>query len=90
LQKKMVPEAVSAFRQCITTAPDHAQGHRALGEVLLYQGQTNEALAELHRAIELDPNDPGSHMARAKALAATGRNDEAEDELRKSRTAKPQ
>src|SRR6266480_4750153 len=41
LQKKMVPEAIASFRQCVTTAPEYAQGRRALGEVLLYQGQVD-------------------------------------------------
>ena len=30
LQKKMVPEAVTAFRQCITTAPDPESAERFL------------------------------------------------------------
>ena len=68
LQKKMITEAIAAFRQSITIAPEYGPGHRALGEMLLYQGQVDEALTELRRAVELVPEDPGTHAALAKAL----------------------
>src|SRR6266853_1163236 len=56
-RKQMAPEAVASFRDTIRIAPEYAPGHRALGELLLYQGQTDESLAELRRAVALDPND---------------------------------
>ncbi|MGH9492318.1 MAG: sulfatase-like hydrolase/transferase, partial [Terriglobales bacterium] len=47
LQKQMWPESLAAFRQSVAIYPDFAPGHRAVGEVLLYQKQVPEALAEL-------------------------------------------
>jgi len=60
-----------------------------LGELLLYQGQVDEALAELRRAVELEPRDPGTHAALAKALAAKGLSAEADEEARKAQQARP-
>jgi tetratricopeptide (TPR) repeat protein len=84
LKKQMVPEAAEAFRQSISINPEYAAGRRALGEVLLYQGQVNESLAELRRSAELDPRDPATHAALARALSAKGLNAEAEEETRKA------
>jgi Flp pilus assembly protein TadD len=64
--------------------PDYAAAHRALGEILLYQGQVDEAIVELRRAIGLEPRDPGAHAALAKALTAKGLNAEADEEARKA------
>ena len=56
----------------------------------LYQGQVDDALAELRRAAELAPQDPGNHAALAKALSAKGLNDEAKEEMRKAQQGRPQ
>ena len=72
VQKQMMTEARPHFVPRSTIAPDYAPGHRALGEVLLYQGQVDDALTELRRAVELAPQDPGNHAALAKALSAKG------------------
>ncbi|HEX6905656.1 MAG TPA: tetratricopeptide repeat protein, partial [Terriglobales bacterium] len=62
--------------------------HLALGEVLLYQGKVDEALAELRQAVELAPNDPRTHAALAKALEAAGRHAEAVEEMKRAATAR--
>jgi arylsulfatase A-like enzyme/Flp pilus assembly protein TadD len=89
-RKQMAPEAVAAFRDTIRIAPDYAPGHRALGELLLYQGQVDQSLTELHQAAALDPNDAGTHAALAKALSAKHLDAEAEEEMRKAQQARPQ
>jgi tetratricopeptide (TPR) repeat protein len=81
--------AAAAFRQTIAIAPDYPMGHRGLGEILLYQGQLDEALAELRRAAELAPQDPAAHIALAKALSAKGLTAEAQDEMQKAQRAHP-
>ena len=69
----------------MTIYPDYAEGHRALGDVLAYAGQPDEAIVHLRRAIALDPGDPRPHVSLARVLAAKGLNTEAEAEMQKSR-----
>jgi Flp pilus assembly protein TadD len=57
--------------------------------MLLYQNQTDDALAELRRAVELAPQDPSAHASLARALSAKGLDDEAERERQKARDAQP-
>src|SRR5258708_36590791 len=80
----MAPEAADACRQSISINPDYAAGHRAVGELLLYQGQVDESLVELRRSAELDPRDPGTHAALARALSAKGPDADAAEETRKA------
>jgi Flp pilus assembly protein TadD len=75
---------MAAFRQSISMSPDYPLAHRGLGEALLYQGQVDDAVAELRRAVELSPLDPGNHAALAKALSAKGLDSEAQEEMRKA------
>lgn len=49
-----------------------------LAEMLVAQGEHEEAFAELDKALALAPNDPHIHLAKAKLLNATGRAPEAE------------
>ena len=74
----------------MSIADDYAPGHRALGELLLSQGQLDEALAQLHKAAELSPEDGSTHSALARALAAKGLASEAQEEMRKAERAPPQ
>jgi Flp pilus assembly protein TadD len=60
-----------------------------LGEVLLYQGQLDDALTELRRAAELQPQDNSVHASLAKALAAKGLNQEAQEEMNRAQQAQP-
>ncbi|HEV7643217.1 MAG TPA: tetratricopeptide repeat protein [Pyrinomonadaceae bacterium] len=46
------PGAEKALRHALTLAPNYAQVHWALGNVLLREGRTEEAFAEMRRAIE--------------------------------------
>jgi arylsulfatase A-like enzyme/Tfp pilus assembly protein PilF len=89
VKKQMIPEAVAAFRQSITINPNYADGQRALGQLLLYQGD-DEALTHLRQAVALAPSDPGNHAALAKALAQKGLTEEAAEEMRKAQQARPQ
>ncbi|MGH9493090.1 MAG: tetratricopeptide repeat protein, partial [Terriglobales bacterium] len=64
-------------------------GHRAVGEVLLYQKLVPEALGELRLAVKLAPGDPQMHLSLAKALEAAGQPEEAQEERRKARSLGP-
>ncbi len=46
------PGAEKALRHALALAPDYAQVHWALGNVLLREGRTDEAFIEMRRAIE--------------------------------------
>src|SRR6266700_3701998 len=61
MQKQMVPEAMAAFHQSVGIFPDYAMGHRAIGEILLYQGHIDEAVTELRNAAGLAQQDPQMH-----------------------------
>ncbi len=86
MQKQMVPEAMAAFHQSVGIFPDYAMGHRAIGEILLYQGHIDEAVTELRNAAGLAQQDPQMHVALAKALEAKGLHEEAEAEISKARS----
>jgi tetratricopeptide (TPR) repeat protein len=90
LQKKMVPEALAAFRQSEKVNPDYEPSHKAIGEVLLYQGQLDEAIAELQRAAQLQPEDSAVHVSLAKALAQKGLDQQAQDEMRRAQQIQDQ
>ena len=51
IQKRDLAQAEEAFRKSVTVYSDFARGHRALGETLLYEGNVDEALAELRRQL---------------------------------------
>jgi Flp pilus assembly protein TadD len=61
-----------------------------LGETLLYQGKTDEAIAELRRAVELAPQEPAMHESLAKALTMKGLSAEADEETRRAQQLAPQ
>src|SRR5258708_29805812 len=89
-KKQMAPEAIAEFRETIRIDPEYAPGHRALGELLLYQGQVDESVAQLREAAALDPNDAGTHAALARALSAKHLDAEANEEMRKAQQSRPQ
>ena len=66
-----------AYRKLIAVAPDDATGHVQLGRLLLAQGKTDEALAELRRAEDVDPTDPRAFVVEARWLATHGQLDDA-------------
>ncbi len=66
------PEAVSDLKRVIEIAPNFARAHRALGQLWLDQGKTEDAKRELARAIELEPKLSGVRIYYASALLKTG------------------
>ncbi len=83
-QKNMPAEAMQAFRQSVTIAPEYVPGHVALGQMLLAEGRADEAIAELRQAVALAPEQPQIHAILAEALQAKGLNIEAQQEMRKA------
>jgi len=66
-----------AYRELIAVSPDDATGHVQLARLLLTQGKTDEAMAELQRAEYVDPTDPRAFVVEARWLATHGKLDDA-------------
>lgn len=57
---KRYTEAVAALRQAVAAAPDYFEAWAFLGEALLQQGQTAEAMDCLERSLEIRPHNPAA------------------------------
>ena len=65
-------EAEADLKRVIALDQNFARAHRALGQLLLDRGITEDAQRELARAIELDPALPGVRILYASALIKSG------------------
>ncbi len=67
-------EAERSYRQLIAASHGHAEAHSRLGAVLMRQGQTAEAIAEIERALVLKPDmfEAYGNLAQAAMLAGQG------------------
>ncbi len=75
-------ESVSEFRVAIRLAPDIALFHSELADVLMFQGEIDQAVAEYHRATQLEPENPAHRRAPYHRLYLRGKLDLAIAELR--------
>jgi len=82
-------EAEEWARTAVTTAPDLAEAHVALGTVYRETGRTAEAQAELERARELEPRSDAALLGLANVLLARNLPDEAEKAYRDAIAARP-
>jgi len=69
--------AERAYRELDAVAPDEPAGHFQLGRLLLGEGKSDEALAELHEAQRLSPGDARPFTVEARWLAGHGKSAEA-------------
>ena len=65
-------EAEADLKKVTQIAPDFARAHRALGQMWLDRGQTEDAKRELARAIESDAKLTGVRILYASALLKSG------------------
>ncbi len=72
LRKNLPDDALGAFQLSVRINPEYAQGHRALGEMLLFRSELPLAMQSLNKAASLAPQDPQVHLSLAKAYAAQG------------------
>src|SRR5262249_39486612 len=56
IQLHRYDEGVDALRQAIKGREDNARYQTALGELLVYRGQTDEGRKHYERALQIDPN----------------------------------
>ncbi len=60
------------FRKVVQLSPEIAEGHSALGSVLLQLGQVSEAVPELERALSIHPDDRSAQINLAIAYGQSG------------------
>jgi tetratricopeptide (TPR) repeat protein len=63
---------VTAFRAALKLRNDYALAHNNLGQVMLAQGKTGDALRHLQQAVRLDDTNPQALFGLAQAYAAVG------------------
>jgi protein O-GlcNAc transferase len=64
--------ARAQFEKVVRLAPQIAEGHSALGAVLVQQGENGKAIPELKRALELKPGDRSAEINLAMAYEQSG------------------
>lgn len=85
--------AAQEFQGVVEGSPEFAGGHFMLGQVLLKQKKSNEALTHLRKAYELEPDNIGHQMALGQAYLNNRRFDDAAQILKRINAAslpKPQ
>jgi len=70
-------EAERCYRQLIAGLPGHAEAHSRLGAVLMRQGKTTEAVAQIERALALKPDMFEAYGNLAQAYIASGQGERA-------------
>jgi len=64
--------ALADFEKVVHEAPTVAQGHSALGTVLLRLGRTSEGIREIRKALAIQPNDRNAQLSLALAYQQSG------------------
>jgi arylsulfatase A-like enzyme len=72
LDKGKLENAITAFRQVLSTEPNAYLAHYGLGVALARQQQYKEAIQHLHQAIELRPDSAVAQYEMGLALMKTG------------------
>ncbi|HEX7472306.1 MAG TPA: tetratricopeptide repeat protein [Candidatus Limnocylindrales bacterium] len=72
-------EAIGAYAEAISLAPDRPLAHISRAGVLVKVGRFHEALTGYERALRLAPHDPAALGGRAETLARLGRRTDAAD-----------
>ncbi len=70
-------DAIAAYAEAATLAPDRPLPHTSMGRTLLKLGRVEEALTAFGAALRLAPRDEGGLAGRADALVVAGRPAEA-------------
>jgi tetratricopeptide (TPR) repeat protein len=68
-----VEDALAAYREAASLAPDRAAPHTSSATVLHHAGRRDEALASFERALSVAPDDEATLRARASAFEDMGR-----------------
>jgi SAM-dependent methyltransferase/tetratricopeptide (TPR) repeat protein len=70
-------KAERAYRQILTTVPNHAEARGRLGAVMIAQGDISQAVSHMERAVELRPDLFEVYANLAQAYTRSGQRDRA-------------
>jgi adenylate cyclase len=87
--RESMNKAFDLAQKVLAMDESDARGHVILGNVYMYRGEHEKAIAELERAVVLDPNRAKSYMSLADSLTYAGRPQEAIPLLKKSMRLSP-
>ncbi|VTS03951.1 Fe(2+)-trafficking protein [Tuwongella immobilis] len=79
-------DRIAQFRKMSTDDPDNELGHFRLGQLLMEDGQIDEAVASFRRTLELEPNFSKVYQLLGEALIHLDRTAEATETLTKGYT----
>jgi tetratricopeptide (TPR) repeat protein len=82
-------EALAAYREALSMAPDDAEAVSLCGLALLHLGDTDEAMTRLSRAVELEPRVIGFRLNLVEGLEKTRDFERARNELLRLASADP-
>ncbi|HEY1269613.1 MAG TPA: tetratricopeptide repeat protein, partial [Candidatus Binatia bacterium] len=68
-----IADAIVHYRQAIALNPDFALAYANLGDALLIQGKSDEAVVQLQKALEIDPHLNAARQSLDNALNAQQR-----------------
>jgi tetratricopeptide (TPR) repeat protein len=83
-------EATAAYRRAVELAPELAEAHAALGELLILAAEDEEAARCFRRAAAADPDTVAGRFNLAKACILETNFSEAETQLRQALAREPQ
>ncbi|MGE0825837.1 MAG: adenylate/guanylate cyclase domain-containing protein [Candidatus Binatia bacterium] len=90
LAKKEYMQAVTTAQHAIACAPNSADAHNTLGEILCFSGRTAEAVPLIETAMRLNPRYPVAYLwALGQAYYFNGRTDEARAVLQRAIVRNP-
>src|SRR5947209_3136262 len=77
-----IQDRIAQFRKMANDDPDNELGHYRLGQLLMENGQFDEAVQSFRRTLELSPQFSKVHQLLGASLSKLGRRDEAVTVLR--------
>ena len=83
-------EATAAYRRAVELAPELAEAHAALGELLILADEDEEAARCFRRAAAVEPDAVAGRLSLAKACMLETNFSEAETQLRQALADEPQ
>ncbi|WAK01129.1 tetratricopeptide repeat protein [Methylobacter sp. YRD-M1] len=75
--------------QVVKLTPDHVEGHKKLGQLLLLSGQTDKAAAEAEAILKLNPDNADAHVLKGTVLLRQGNQKAALEEADKALALAP-